>query len=71
MINRPGWLLPLINPGLSVAAATLFLLAPASAQARQRQDVALRRVQHRHAAPRAIVSSHLVKKVRHNQKQRA
>ena len=33
MIHRPGWLLPLINSALSVAAASLFLAAPASAQA--------------------------------------
>lgn len=33
MINRPGWLLRLVNPVLSVAAASLFLAARVSAQA--------------------------------------
>lgn len=33
MIKRPGWLLPLINSALSVAAAGLFLAAPVTAQA--------------------------------------
>jgi hypothetical protein len=32
MINRPGWFFRVINLALSVAAATLFLAPPASAQ---------------------------------------
>jgi hypothetical protein len=32
VIKKRGWLLPLIMPALSLAAATLFLAAPASAQ---------------------------------------
>ncbi len=34
MMNRHGWLLPLVNAALSVVAATLLPAAPASGQAR-------------------------------------